>query len=220
MRLKDLLREAVDQNGNEYDPDAAQILHRVSQGIINVNVNGNLYANNSLDLTTNNRLTHEFLEFEGDGMMLKYKLELVDGNFDASKQDLVTLENCPGKVTKKLYLWGNKFTSLEGITPYIGRQLEIDHNDKLTSLQGIGKMIKKCPEIILPANIQSHMLGLMMIKDLENIANDDDEISFDQLPEKYALAIRIINKHLGVKHDLMECQEELIQAKLKEYARL
>lgn len=66
--------------------------------------------------------------------------------------------------------------------------------------------------------IRSHILGLMLIKDLERVVITRTQgvwPSFDKLVK----AVEIINKHLP-GGNIHEVQEELIEAGLKEFARL
>ena len=92
--------------------------------------------------------------------------------------------------------------------------IEVPINSRLTSLSGIGKRLK-C-EILgfKRANrIQEAALSIMQIKDLEQIA------FMDQLSKNEKWLV-IIRDHVIGDGDLMECQEDLIQAGLKQYARL
>ena len=61
----------------------------------------------------------------------------------------------------------------------------------------------------IDSNYVGPILSLILIKGLEEV----------NMGPKHVKLTDIINKHLKEK-DVMECQEELIQAKLKEYARL
>ena len=58
-------------------------------------------------------------------------------------------------------------------------------------------------------NLKTHMLGILLIKDLKKISfSDNIEVQ------------NIINKHLDGDRDILECQEELITNGLKEFAKL
>ena len=84
--------------------------------------------------------------------------------------------------------------------------------NKLTSLKDIHKHIKKIGRsaFFKDNDIQSHVLGLMLIKDLKKVQLDNKEVE------------AIINRHLagGSMRSAMECQAELIQAGFEEYAKL
>ena len=63
--------------------------------------------------------------------------------------------------------------------------------------------------------IKSHILGLLLIKDLPEVACYDNDIMYEPA--------QIINKYLKQpmsKQRMFDCQEELIQAGFKEYAQL
>ena len=56
--------------------------------------------------------------------------------------------------------------------------------------------------------ITSHVLGLMLIEDLQFVEFDNKQLQ------------NIINKHLKEGRDVFECQNELMEAGLDEYAQL
>ena len=96
--------------------------------------------------------------------------------------------------------------------------------NNITNLKGIGKQYLRhvygslnlygCP-------ITSHLMGLFFIRGLTEVLLGFITADDHPLGPKLLLAMSIINKHLGSKeHDMMECQEELIQNGLKEYARV
>lgn len=61
--------------------------------------------------------------------------------------------------------------------------------------------------------IESNVLGLILIKNLE-------KFSFEDFKGEVHPVQNIINKHLKGSRDVLECQEELIENGYKQYAKL
>ena len=59
----------------------------------------------------------------------------IDGNFSCSDNRLVSLKNCPSKVTRGFYCYENKLASLEGCPSYVGENFHCYKNN-LISLKG------------------------------------------------------------------------------------
>jgi hypothetical protein len=139
----------------------------------------------------------------------------VGGNFICTGcKSLVSLKGAPQQVG---YTFScsecTSLTSLEGAPQQVGYDFSCYECTSLTSLKGIGKQyLKKCDnELFLFSckNLKSHMLGILLIKDLKKISfSDNIEVQ------------NIINKHLDGDRDILECQEELITNGLKEFAKL
>ena len=92
----------------------------------------------------------------------------------------------------------NELTSLGGAPSQVSRIFSCTHNN-LTSITGIHKIIKSCGQIFLARN---------PIKDLKYIQYD--------LP-----AFEIIDKYLGKgKRGMIDCQQELIKAGFKDFAKI
>jgi hypothetical protein len=64
----------------------------------------------------------------------------IDGNFSCSGNKLVSLKNCPSKVTKCFYCYENRLVSLEGCPGYVGENFHCYKNN-LTYL-------KHCPSYV------------------------------------------------------------------------
>lgn len=104
-------------------------------------------------------------------------------------------------------------TSLEGAPRHIGGSLHCG-NTELTSLHNIHKHIDLIGgELYLPITIASHVLGVMKIKELQRI------IIVDNQAKQTPLEV-IINKHLQGDRNIHDCQEELLEAGLTEFAKL
>jgi len=135
----------------------------------------------------------------------------VNGDFDGADIQLRSLKNSPPKVGQSFRCNSNKLQSLEGAPMIVGYNVWA-YDNPIQHLKGIGKDysveingfldIDRCP-------IKSHMLGILKIKKLDRI-----HFNFNRKVRD------IINKHLESDRDILACQEELIEAGLKEYARL
>ena len=101
-------------------------------------------------------------------------------------------------------------TSLEG-APLVCGEFNVMDN-KITSLQGIGKLyLKQCMGIRLEQNpIKSHILGLLLVKELNNLTFDASDVP----------AMVTVLVHLNGDKELLDCKEELITNGYKEYAKL
>ena len=82
-------------------------------------------------------------------------------------------------------------------------------NNKLTNLKGIHKHLEYCKGVILFQQnpINSHILGLLKIKNLQGVVFTDNSLT------------DIINKYLP-EGNLLGCQQELIDAGFEDFAQL
>jgi len=131
----------------------------------------------------------------------------VGGYFDCSYNNLTSLQHAPQSVGGGFFCYNNNLTSLQHAPQSVGGDFNC-YNNNLTSLHDIHKQIKSIKGKFVYDNdkIKSHILGLLLIKDLKKI---------DGIKE----VKDIINKHL-VDKDIHLCQEDLIQAGFAEFARL
>ena len=109
----------------------------------------------------------------------------------------------------------NGLTSLEGAPEFCGT-FNCADND-ITSLAGIGsKYLQRCNDLVLTHNpIKGRILGTLKIKDLRSL-------SFDVgLPQEAVKAFVILLPYLiKTERDILDAQEELLDAGLDDYARL
>ena len=118
----------------------------------------------------------------------------------------------------------NELTDLEYVPEYIGTYLQINKN-KISSLANIHTKIKHVKRIECIGNpIKSNVLGLLKISGLENVYMFDEGkhiygISYPEINEKLKTVEEIVNRHLP-NGDILECQVELLDAGLSEYAKL
>lgn len=125
----------------------------------------------------------------------------------------------PREISKSFLCENNFLTSFKGISPVVGEMINGNYN-KMISLQGIHTHVKEVKLIALyDCWIKSHVLGLFLIKNLVHV-DLRREIGRSN---KWGY---IVNKHLsgkrvdGSKDAMYACQEELLHAKLDEYAQL
>lgn len=148
---------------------------------------------------------------------LSVKFGYVKDDIRMCSMNLDTLIGAPDKVGGNLYAYGNYLTNLEGISPYVGNSIYLSRNPNLTSFKGISKLIKHCKQISVPTSLTSHVLGVLLIPGFEKLMVSS--IARDLAPE-LTTAMDIINKHLQGDKDILECQEELRTAGLREFGKL
>jgi hypothetical protein len=114
----------------------------------------------------------------------------------------------------------NMFLNSASMKEYIPKRLLIGldlSNNQIYSLNGISDIINELRgELRLKGNhITAGGLGLLRIRGLRGVVYWTDAIEAD----KFCKAATIINKYLP-EGDIFDCQEELIEAGLEEYAEL
>jgi len=135
------------------------------------------------------------------------------GDFSCSSTKISSLEGGPNWVGGDFDCWNTNITSLEQGPSYVGRVFDC-RNTKITSLHNIHKEIKHIGyALIMPDIVKSHVLGVMLIKELQKI-----EFYYKNTEQKQVE--NIINKHLAGYRDIHLAQEELIEAGLSEFAKL
>lgn len=151
-------------------------------------------------------------------------------SFYCSGNYLKTLEGGPSVVGRGFYCSNNQLESLKGGPTFVGNDFTA-HNNKLknldfapfsinghvcvnqneiASLHNIHKSIKRINGTFDLVNnpITSNVLGLLLIHGLIEVYLDNQKLQ------------KIINNHLSGHRDVFECQEELINANLDDFAKL
>jgi hypothetical protein len=106
----------------------------------------------------------------------------------------------------------NQLTSLEGAPTSVGGNFDCSFNN-LTSLEGIEKILKKMDgNFYAEGNpLKSHVIGLLLMKGCKKVELDNKQVQ------------EILNRHLkspfGNKR-VIDCQSELLDANLDEFAKL
>lgn len=164
-----------------------------------------------------------------------YSKCFVTGNFNCSELKLSSLQKTPAEIRKNFQAWDNSLSSLEFGPTDVGGTYNVNQNwltslegapdyanlftfcdNKITSLAGMGKkFLKKCSVIKFRDNpIKSNILGLLIVKDLQSIFWSFSGPKGKQSP------FALLENHLVRDKDIMDCQEELIQAGYKDFAKL
>ena len=154
----------------------------------------------------------------------------VGGDFYCSNNKLTSLEGAPQHVGVMFYCSNNNLTSLEGAPKRVDRSFNCSDNN-LTSLENIHLQIKHIGGILgFSKNpIKSNVLGVLLIgcdprsfqpvpggKAPLSISLDNEQV--EGILDKY---LEKINKgELTPKEAVLQCQNELIDANLDEYAEL
>lgn len=153
---------------------------------------------------------------------------------NATATQLKNLEGIPKKIDNDCFLCQLKIDNFNGAEDIsVGGLLSFSYC-QFKSLHDIHKAIKSAQELSFIGNpVESHVLGVLKIQNLEKILfltrsryddvidtlkNDDAEISV-----MLAKAQQILNKYLpntGGNAWIMRCQTELIEAGLRDFAKL
>jgi hypothetical protein len=159
------------------------------------------------------------------------------GNFEAFWISLTSLQGSPKKVSGNFKVFHNQLKSLKYGPEYVEEEYDCSDNyieslkdsgimnctrfncvtNAIKSLEGIGKYyLKECLIIDMAGNpVERNILGLVNVKHLTKIS-----YASPYSTESHTGAFNIARKHINGDRDILEFQEELIQAGLKEYAKL
>ena len=134
------------------------------------------------------------------------------GNFYCYNNQLTSLEFCPKEVSGDFWCSYNQLTSLEFCPEKVGGEFWCSDN-QLTSLADIHKRLKKMSGIFYADGnpIKSNVIGLMLVAGCKKVSLDNKEVQ------------NIMNKHLKSpfgSRRVLECQSEMLEADLGEWAEL
>ena len=108
----------------------------------------------------------------------------------------------------------NNITSLEGLD-INAKNCKIDFSQcKNLSYTNVHKHIKGARGVFIANNYVGPLLGFLMIPNLQEVKryiSSDADLNH---------ALEILNTHLAGERDLIDCQQELIEAGLKQYANI
>ena len=141
----------------------------------------------------------------------------------SDNMNLSSLKGCPKEV-KNLFIDNCNITSLEGAPKKIRNLLALDGNP-IKSLKGIHKIIEEIEDLILPHSIESNILGILKIRNLRKVSfksfGSSANVSDRDAQQKDQIS-KIINKYLPnpTMDQIIDCQNELIDAGFEEYAEL
>jgi hypothetical protein len=136
--------------------------------------------------------------------------------------DLISFIGCPKIINGTFSIEdlssnhnSTKLTSLEHAPIKVAKDVIFNGCIGLTSLEGIGVdfFVEIGNNLWIPRTITSNVLGMIKIKNLKNVfaGSSSGELK---------LAIIIINQHLRSGRRISKCRQELIEAGLKEFAKL
>jgi hypothetical protein len=214
------IRELFEQEEEQIPYKVAEQLRMLTQGTINLNQMGMLYANSALDLSQSATAFGAFTNKVENGYELKYKLDVVLGNFDIHERQVASFKNFPNSVHGAVNCYNNNITSLEGAPYNISGSLDLIDNP-ITSFKDIDKYIQSCPKIYVPVSVQSNLLGVLKMKKIPLLST----ASTDRKKEGYNTllkAISIINEY-GYNNkgsvNVLACANKLRIEKLLDYAQ-
>lgn len=169
-----------------------------------------------------NLLPVQFKDIRGGGFICRENSLLslrgtpsaVEGQCVVHTNRLISLKYGPEFVLGGFNCAANQLRSLEYAPETIGGDFFCDENP-IDSLHNIHKQIKTIGgKLNIGESVMSNMLGILKIKAVKYV-----EITGATNPLAHK-AVAIINKHLQEHRNIHECQEEMIEAGLKEYAKL
>ncbi len=150
----------------------------------------------------------------------KHDIVRVDGVVALNYCDLSQIPFMIDEVSEFFSVGHNLLKSFDNFPRTIGTTLDVQDN-QITSLIGIHKKINECKGIILKGNpISEGGLGLLLIKNINHVVYEDKNMSTTPRGD---LALKIIHSYVqteGGRDCLLECQQELIDAGLDEFAIL
>ena len=151
------------------------------------------------------------LKIDGKLITDKTASEPWPGYFACSYNQLTSLKGAPASVGGHFYCYNNQLTSLEGAPASVGGYFYCSNN-QLTTLTGIHKILKTMNGAFYANNpLKSHVLGLLLVKGCKKVLLDNKAVQ------------EILNRYLpntrGNKA-LLECQSELLDADLEDWAQL
>ena len=151
-------------------------------------------------------------------MPLSSKIKGYEGTFSTQHcSHLKSLKGAPKAVNYLQLNSCDQLTTLEHAPMIVTHNVWCEYMWHLETLKGIGKEYLKeiGGNFFVPTKVKSHALGLMRIKRLSKLVWTQGDVE-DDLNKAY----NIILAYLETNKDIMECQEELIQNDLKEFARI
>ena len=136
----------------------------------------------------------------------------VGSDFYCYNNQLTSLKGAPSSVGGDFSCFNNNLTTLEGAPSSIGGSFDCSIN-QLTSLKDINRQLKKMNGTFYTNEnlITSHVIGLLLIPGCKEVRLDNKQVQ------------DIMNKHLESpfgNRRFLDCQSELLDAGLDEWAKL
>ena len=158
-----------------------------------------------------------FLQWETIRDSGKWSKIKVGNDFDCGDDyKLNSLKGCPQIISGDFFCKDNRLITLNDGPTHVYKNYSASSNN-IKTLKDIHKHIRQIGEVLYLHNnpIQSHILGLLLIKELRKVYSVGNTFF-----STGNAIFEIINNHIGRDRDVLECQEELISAGYKEYAKL
>lgn len=172
------------------------------------------------------KVTEEFFCYNNKLRTLYGGPTEVGSHYLCDRNSLLSLEGAPSEIGGRFDCSENRLKSLEHLPPTIKTDLDISHNNSIKSLHNIHRIVKFIGgNITIPTTVRSNILGLVKISGLKDIQFASASQRYRGPPkdlegiENLIHATTIVSQYLKSK-DIHACQEKMLEAGLKEYARL
>jgi len=177
---------------------------------------GNYYINkdNTVSYNGNSLLitNHELIWYKGKKCVLPVNFRSCKSDFTVSATDMLSLKGVPRSIGGAFKLMTPNITSVEYL-PEEADDIYL-HTSGIVELKGIEKWVKNTYGLFVPIDVKG-LLSLVKIKNLNLIK------TWSNAPDDLKRACKIVTKYCEANtHDVFACQEELIDAGLKDYAEL
>lgn len=241
MKLQELFEETlpykIDQNGNFIWQKIGGDLTGAPE---KVDGTFDAYTNKIESLKGGPKeVTGDFFVSDNYLTSLEHGPKIVKGSYFCSNNLLTDFTGSPEEIGDDFVCGGNKNESFKGAPKKVGGSVLAKESKHLVSFDGIpsANLIDltdcgirslvgankhfDCKSLILTRNwVEEGGLGLLLVKNLQYIKVGGVS-STDATYKKFAKAIDIINKYLGKgRSAMLECQDELEEARLEEFAKL
>jgi hypothetical protein len=147
--------------------------------------------------------------------IIPVKFNLIESSFNCYHNSLTTLQGAPNQVLGNFDCSNNKLTTLQGTPKFVGGDFYC-YDNKLNTLQNINKHLKSVKTLIIQVNVNNFVGGLLSVMLIEDL----NKLVIDNMDSKIQQACKIINKHLQGDRSITDCQIELQDAGLSQYAKL
>lgn len=133
----------------------------------------------------------------------------VSGSFQANIETLKSFENFPELIKGNLYAYDTDIDSFDGLHTEVDGGVDFTMNEKLTDWVGIYKhLIRISDRLKFDVDyIERGGLGILLIKEVQEISSGNSDVD------------DIFNKYLKGDRNVLDCQEELIDAGFARLAR-
>jgi hypothetical protein len=190
-------------------------------------IDGFFNCTNNKNLTSLKGMTQEGVETlnaEGcDLTSLEGSPQKIDGAFYCSyNKRLKSLKGMTQEGVKRLHCAGCSLSSFEGVARNISGDVFAVKNP-MTNLKGVHKHFDTIGgKMLLSDSIESNILGLLKIKNLKRVSFFKNSVDLGEKSVAKKEISDIINKYLPnpTLAEIIDCQNELVEAGFEDYAEL